>query len=113
MEARMGRFREQVAQANRGRKRRRFDSFQKSEAAAISEHLRGLGWSWLRIGEALEVSPALLQRWSSVGLSGGFVRLELEEESTGRGPLRLCNPKGYEVHGLDVESAAALLRLLS
>jgi hypothetical protein len=60
----------------------------------------------------LGVRATLLQKWCRGAAPPAFVRVEVEEAAPASGGLRLVSPAGYVVEGLDVVSAAELLRRL-
>jgi hypothetical protein len=109
-------FRRAVAARNRGvggGGRRRFGAELRARAVALVVAGRRSGRGWDEIAAELGVRATLLQKWCRAAASPAFVRVEIEEEaqSTASG-LRLSFPAGYVVEGLDVASAAELLRRL-
>jgi hypothetical protein len=107
-------FRRAVAARNReGGVRRRFGSDLRARAITWAQSARRSGRQWEEIASELGVSATLLQRWCRES-APSFVRVEVEEvEAPGAsGVLRLVTPRGDVIEGLDVASAAELVRRL-
>lgn len=110
-------FRRAVAARNRGvggGGRRYFGTELRARAVALARAARRSDRSWEEIAAELGVTATLLQKWCRGAVSPAFVRVEIEESASGvaSGGLRLVSPAGYVVEGLDVASAAELLRRL-
>lgn len=108
-------FRRAVAARNRDAGgRRRFGADLRSRAVALAEAARREGRTWESIASELEVSSTLLQKWCRDRSESPFVRVEVDEAAAVAvgGAVRVSTPGGYVVEGLDVASAAELLRRL-
>lgn len=110
-------FRRALAASNRGvgaGGRRRFGAELRARAVALAGAARRRGRGWDEIAAELGVSATLLQKWCRGASPPAFVRVEVAEAAaaTASGGLRLLSPAGYVVEGLDVVSAAELLRRL-
>jgi transposase-like protein len=117
-------FRRAVAARNRGvggGGRRRFGAELRARAVALVGAARRGGRGWDEIAVELGVRATLLQKWCRGAAPPAFVpappalvRVEVEEAAPdpASGGMRLVSPAGYVVEGLDVVSAAELLRRL-
>lgn len=119
MKNELNRIRAALAGMERGRGRR-FSPEIRGRIAAAAAGMRKQGWSWPRIGSALDVPPETARRlWLAAGGEGegpsGFVRVMVADDGApagGRSGLVLVSPNGYRVDGLNTEQAADLLARL-
>jgi hypothetical protein len=111
MDARVKRFREEVARSGGGGVGWRYPAPLRAMAVALAQERRDEPLS--RVAADLGVSPLSLQRWCEQGEPARFRPVEIESEPVGMpGDLVLITPRGYRVMGLEAESLVSLLRAL-
>ena len=112
MDARVKRFRAEVARNGVGGVGRRYPAELRALAVAVAEERREEPLA--RVAADLGVNTMSLQRWLEQEEPAGFRPIEVEPEPAGepaRG-LRLITPRGYRVEGLEIEAVVSLLRVL-
>jgi len=113
MDARVKRFREEVARYGSRGVGRRYSASLRAAAVALAQERRDEPLS--RVAADLGVSPLSLQRWCEQREPGRFRPVEIESEPVGLPPLGdlvLITPQGYRVMGLKADSLVSLLRAL-
>jgi Transposase len=112
MDARVKRFREEVAGYGSSGVGRRYSASLRAAAVALAQERRDEPLS--RVAADLGVSPLSLQRWCEQGEPGRFRPVAIESEPVGLplGGLVLITPQGYRVMGLEAASLVSLLRAL-
>jgi hypothetical protein len=109
------RLRRVLAEMTRGRGRRYPPEIrQRVGAAAVARRRDGV--SWQRIGGEFGIPHETVRRLAAVvggDEVGDFKRVEISAGLSASSGLSLTTPAGHRVDGLDVESAAELLRRLT
>ena len=109
------RLRRVLAEMTRGRGRRYPPEIrQRVGAAAVARRRDGV--SWQKIGGELGIPHETVRRLAAaVGGDevGDFKRVEITAGPSPSSGLSLTTPAGHRIDGLDVESAAELLRRLA
>ena len=111
MESEIRKLRAALARHESGRGRR-FAPELPRQISSVGRRLRSEGASWSGIGAALGLPPATVRRLCD-GETAGFVRVEVVDDAVAAGGLVVVTPGGLRVEGLDVNSAATLIRQLT
>jgi hypothetical protein len=119
MEMTADRFREEAVRRRGGRRRGAapYSAEQKAFAAGYARTGLAEGRSLMASAIALGVSDPTLRDWMERGPTGSSTPLRRvvvapRAEPSSSSGLTLITPAGYRIRGLDVGSAAALLRVL-
>ncbi|MGF1469987.1 MAG: hypothetical protein ACFCGT_28010 [Sandaracinaceae bacterium] len=83
----------------------------REQVVALMRRLCASGATRTTVAERLEVSLESLRRWERA-MSPAVVPVEVVAASSRSAGLVVTSPSGFRVEGLDVETAAALLRRL-
>jgi hypothetical protein len=84
----------------------------REQVVAVMRRLCASGSTRTAVAERLEVSLESLRRWEQA-MSRSLVAVEVVSEASRRSAgIVVTSPSGFRVEGLDVETAAALLRRL-
>lgn len=115
MDRRMDEFRRKV-HARRGTRRRGAPAYDEQMRALALDYVsraRQQGRSWTAVARELGISAATLQAWTAAPRSrAALVPVVVESEPRRSACLMVITPSGLRIEGLDVESAAALVRAL-
>jgi len=87
----------------------------RGHVVAYARRARAAGQSWHRIARAVGVSVGSLQNWSGTPAPARTlvpVAVAAPAATVPAPPLVVVSPGGYRVEGLDLPTAAALLRAL-
>ena len=106
-------LREQVASLDRYGRGRRYPAPLRERLVAAIERLRSRGATWTSIGREFGVMAETARRWlvrMGPEPEGRVVPVSVSAQQT---ELAVVSPTGFRVEGLNLESAAQLLRLLS
>ena len=79
----------------------------------VAQRAAAAGWSQQAVAQAVGVSIGSLRNWALPRPGATtMVPVRVAPLATGTAPLAVVSPAGYRVEGLDVATAAALLRTL-
>ena len=85
----------------------------RAELVAFAGRAREAGWSLPRVARAVGVSVGSIRNWRREPPAAALVPVVVRASPVvGGAALRVIAPSGYRVEGLDVSTAAALLRAL-
>lgn len=101
-----------IERAGSGR-RLRYSAETKREVIAAATLARAGGLATKSIAHLLGMDAETLRRWLATGSEPARLRPVRVRPEVGAGALSVISPGGFRVEGLDVASAASLLRLLA
>lgn len=107
------RLRRVLATVTRGRGKR-YPAEIREAIGRAAEARRRAGESWQNIGGSLGIPHETVRRFATdiADDRGDFVPVEVDARDASAGALVVTTSRGHRVEGLDVESAAELLRRL-
>jgi hypothetical protein len=109
----------EIADLRNGRRRWRCPAELKRRVVGFARERRADGASWDQIAREVGVAGSALKRWVDADGAeevGALVPVALRRDNAGvpavTGTLALVSPGGYRLEGLDLVSAARVLRML-